>query len=63
MILDDAQWADADTLNLLIYLVQRHLFKEKGTLIIAYQPEIENRLLKEILIKPTHYGTIYTDRD
>ncbi len=50
ILLDDAQWADTDTLNLLIYLAQRHLFKDKGVLIIAYQPEIDNPLLHEILL-------------
>jgi len=50
ILLDDAQWADADTLNLLIYLAQRHLFKEKGVLIVAYQPEIDNNLLHEIIL-------------
>jgi len=49
IILDDAQWADPDTLNLMIYLAQRHFFRDKGFLIIAYRPETENRLLSEIL--------------
>ncbi|PKN84466.1 MAG: hypothetical protein CVU46_14055 [Chloroflexi bacterium HGW-Chloroflexi-8] len=49
IILDDAQWADPDTMNLMIYLAQRHFFLDKGFLIIAYRPETDNPLLTEIL--------------
>jgi tetratricopeptide (TPR) repeat protein len=48
IILDDAHWADADTLNLMIYLAQRHFFHEKGFLIISFRPDVENRILKEM---------------
>ncbi len=47
--LDDAHWADEETLSLLVYCAQRGLFRENGLLVLAYQAEIENQILLQIL--------------
>lgn len=50
LVLDDAHWADPQTLNLLIYLSQHNFFEDKGFLILSFQPNIENPLLRQLLL-------------
>ncbi len=50
LVLDNAHWADPQTLNLLIYLSQHNFFQDLGFLILSYQPSIENPLLHQLLL-------------
>jgi DNA-binding SARP family transcriptional activator len=40
--LDDAQWADNQTLTTLSYLLSRGFFEHHGTLVVAHRPEEKN---------------------
>ena len=51
IVLDDAHWADVETLNFLIYLAQRGFFKEHGFLILAVNPEIDHPLLQSLILR------------
>jgi DNA-binding SARP family transcriptional activator len=50
-VLDDAQWADRQTLAALSYLVFHGFFDEQGTLIIISRPEDSKRDLDELIDK------------
>lgn len=47
--LDDAQWADKQTLEALSYLMAQDFFVKHGLLILAARPEEQNRYLEEMI--------------
>lgn len=48
--LDNAHWADEETLSMLVYCAQRPVFAEKAVVLLTYQPEVDNRVLHQILL-------------
>ncbi len=47
--LDDAQWADSQTIQTISYLISQGLFNIQGLLIIALRPEESNQVLESMI--------------
>lgn len=58
--LDDAQWADKQTLEAVSYLIKKGFFKDHGLLIIASRKEEPNRELDEMIGRFHRTQTIQT---
>jgi len=58
--LDDAQWADVQTMQALAYLVSQGFFEKQGLLVIAVRPEEPNPELNAILDQFHRTQTIQT---
>ncbi len=48
MVLDNAQWCDEKTLQLLSFLIERDFFKEKGLLVMVSRNDTDQNQLKQI---------------
>jgi predicted ATPase/DNA-binding SARP family transcriptional activator len=48
MVLENAQWCDEKTIQLLSFLIERNFFKEKGLLVMVSRSDVNQNQLKQI---------------